>query len=440
MKLKQLLLVAVLLVALLAAWISAAAAASNKEAIAAQNNALNLANQYAEKELWVRAIPKYQEALTYQTGMENRRTIEALLLEAYLSYGSIDAYLELSQSRMDDGAAAEDEYIQMAEIYFASGDLANGITAAKNGIAVYSSEKCRELYEAYRYTYSLKGTRMQTILPSKSGSYMPAFTGLGWTFVDDRGRELFGETVFEEVTNFNDTGYAAVRHEGVYYVITSGGDRYSVDETGLEAVCALGSRIYGQKNGVWSFYNADFAATTEQVFEELTLADGGILAAKKDGKWGIIDESGAVRISFQFEDAAVNSWGSAFAGGSGAFQYDGKWYLVTTEGQKVFETAFAGMKAPECADGYIAVANEDGKWGFADRTGNLVIDYQYDDAKSFSDHLAAVKQGDEWVYISESGAVVIDNVFYDAQPFHNGIATVVTPDSCGILTLKLPNA
>ena len=160
MKLKQLLLVAVLLVALLAAWISAAAAASNKEAIAAQNNALNLANQYAEKELWVRAIPKYQEALTYQTGMENRRTIEALLLEAYLSYGSIDAYLELSQSRMDDGAAEEDEYIQMAEIYFASGDLANGITAAKNGMAVYSSEKCRELYEAYRYTYSLKGTRM----------------------------------------------------------------------------------------------------------------------------------------------------------------------------------------------------------------------------------------------------------------------------------------
>ena len=113
---------------------------------------------------------------------------------------------------------------------------------------------------------------------------------------------------------------------------------------------------------------------------------------------------------------------------------------MTTQGQKVFDTAFAGMKAPESADGYIAVANEEGKWGFVDRAGNLVIDYQYDDAKSFSDHLAAVKQGDEWVYISESGAVVIENVFYDAQPFHNGVAVVVMPDSCGIVTLKLPNA
>ena len=322
MKLKQLLLVVVLLVALLAAWMSAAAAASNKEAIAAQNNALNLANQYAEKELWVRAIPKYQEALTYNTGEENRRSIEALLLEAYLSYGNAEGYLDLAQARMDAGAAAEGEYVKMAEIYFASGDLESGITAAKNGIAVCGSERCKELYEANRYTYTLKSSSVQTILPSKSGNYMPADTGAGWTFVDNRGRELFDETVFEEVSNFNDAGYAAVRLDGVYYVITSGGDRYSIDETGLEAVCALGNRIYGQKNGTWSFYNADFAATTDAAFEALTLADGGLLAAKKDGKWGIVDESGTVHISFLFDDVAVNSWGSAFAGGCGAFNHD----------------------------------------------------------------------------------------------------------------------
>ena len=440
MKLKQLLLVVVLLVALLAAWMSAAAAASNKEAIAAQNNALNLANQYAEKELWVRAIPKYQEALTYNTGEENRRSIEALLLDAYLSYGNVEGYLDLAQARMNAGAAAEGEYIQMAEIYFASEDLESGIAAAKNGIAVHNSEKCAELYEAYRYTYTLKSNNMQKVLPSKSSNYMPAYTGEGWTFVDNRGRELYGETTFEEVSNFNDAGYAVVRLEGIYYVMTSGGDRYSIDETGLDAVCALGGKVYGQKNGGWSFYNADFAATTDAAFEALTLADGGLLAAKKDGQWGIVDESGTVHISFLFDDVAVNSWGSAFAGGCGAFDHEGKWYLVTTQGQKVFDTAFSGMKAPESADGYIAVANDEGKWGFVDRAGNLVIDYQYDDAKSFSDHLAAVKQGDEWVYISESGAVVIENVFYDAQPFHNGVAVVVMPDSCGVVTLKLPNA
>ncbi|MBQ1281694.1 MAG: WG repeat-containing protein [Oscillospiraceae bacterium] len=441
MKTKQLLLIVVLLVALIAAWLSALGAASNKEAIQAQNNAVAAADVYAEKELWVRAIPKYEEALTYKTDAERARAIEVRLLAAYYAYGDTESYLSLVQARIAANVAAEEEYLNAAKICFASNDPEEAFRIVKLGRSRLNSEACDALYEENRYGYTLKTSKMQTILPTKNARYMPAFNGIGWTFTDAKGRPLFGEMVFEYVSNFNEYGYAVVKSDGVYYVITQSGDRYSIDETGLSAVCALSNKaVYGEKDGTWGFYNADFKRMGEASFEEMTLADGGVLAAKKDGKWGVTDEFGAVLCGFQFEDAAVNSWGSVFADGAGAFCYDGKWYLLKPDGSKVFDATFAGMKAPESADGYIAVANEDGKWGFADRAGNLVIDYQYDDAKSFSNHLAPVLVGDEWVYISERGAVVIDNVFKEAYPFHNGTAVVILPDTCALLTLSAPNA
>ncbi len=442
MKLKQTLLVAVLLIALLAAWLSAASAAANKEAIEAQNLAVNTGDQYAEKELWVRAIPKYKEALTYKTTDEKAHAIEERLLNAYLSYGNTDSYLDLAQRRMDSGYATEDEYIRMAEIYFASGSLDEGITAAKNGIKIYDSQTCRELYEANRYTYTMKSTVYAEILPTKNNDVMPAYTGEGWTFVNTRGRATLSEEVlFDAVTNTNSTGYAVVTMEGVNYVITAAGDRYSIDENALTSFCGLGnSRILAEKDGKWGLYNADFNPISDTAYEALTLPDNGLLAAKKDGKWGAITEGGESIVAFQFTDAAVNSWGAAFVSNQACVQYDGKWYLINEKSEKLWQTPFSGAKAPESADGYIAVSNDAGLWGFADRAGNLVIDYQYDDAKSFSDHLAAVLVGDEWVYISESNEVIIDNVFYEAQPFHNGIAQVTLPDGVALLTLKTPNA
>lgn len=50
---------------------------------------------------------------------------------------------------------------------------------------------------------------------------------------------------------------------------------------------------------------------------------------------------------------------------------------------------------------------EMGKWGFKDKTGKLVIPYQYDDAREFSEGLAAVETKDGIGFIDHSGNFVI---------------------------------
>ena len=64
-----------------------------------------------------------------------------------------------------------------------------------------------------------------------------------------------------------------------------------------------------------------------------------------------------------------------------------------------------------------------------------MIDYQYVDAMSFSQHLAAVKVGGSWGYISEKNVLVIEQFIEAAEPFHNGIAQVKFADGEGLIML-----
>jgi WG containing repeat len=67
---------------------------------------------------------------------------------------------------------------------------------------------------------------------------------------------------------------------------------------------------------------------------------------------------------------------------------------------------------------------QDGKWGYIDKAGQLVIGFQYDDAAGFSDGLAAVMVDGRWGYVDESGSMVIAPQFDAAGSFFDGLAAV----------------
>ena len=64
-----------------------------------------------------------------------------------------------------------------------------------------------------------------------------------------------------------------------------------------------------------------------------------------------------------------------------------------------------------------------------------MIDFEFDDALSFGQHLAAIKQGEFWGYIGISGCIAIEPVFLDAKSFSNGSAPVLTERGWQFITL-----
>lgn len=65
-----------------------------------------------------------------------------------------------------------------------------------------------------------------------------------------------------------------------------------------------------------------------------------------------------------------------------------------------------------------------GKWGYKDKTGKVVIELKYDFATSFSEGLASVNLDGKWGVIDKTGNVIIDFKYDDIHPFHFGITAV----------------
>ena len=81
----------------------------------------------------------------------------------------------------------------------------------------------------------------------------------------------------------------------------------------------------------------------------------------------------------------------------------------------------------EYDEGLAGVKDADGKWGFIDKTGKLVIPCQWKKTLFFSEGLAGVQDDNEkWGFIDKTGKVVLPFVWSNVQWFRNGRVRVQT--------------
>jgi hypothetical protein len=64
------------------------------------------------------------------------------------------------------------------------------------------------------------------------------------------------------------------------------------------------------------------------------------------------------------------------------------------------------------------------KDGYIDSTGKIVIPPQFDEARDFSEGLAAVRVCTKYGYVDTSGKMIIEPQFQFAEPFSDGLAQV----------------
>ena len=72
----------------------------------------------------------------------------------------------------------------------------------------------------------------------------------------------------------------------------------------------------------------------------------------------------------------------------------------------------------------LAKAQKDGKWGFIDRSGKVVIPFKYDWALWFSEGLCAVQETNKYGFIDKTGKLVIPFIYDRTNLFNEGLAVV----------------
>lgn len=201
-------------------------------------------------------------------------------------------------------------------------------------------------------------------------------------------------------------------------------------------------------------------------YEYVNVINDSTIVVSLDGRTGIIDLKGNVVLPFKYD--TLWDYGSRYfvANQNQVIDRDGnvlftaapgeevrecnRDYVVVSKGEKYGVKTFDGRQVVPTVYDAVELPNEgllpvmkDGKLGFADLNGSLVIPMIYehhsgeeednnaDTVYGFREGLASVSNGEMFGYIDVNGNIVIPFKYTWADAFKNGKAVVNTVDAAG---------
>lgn len=150
----------------------------------------------------------------------------------------------------------------------------------------------------------------------------------------------------------------------------------------------------------------------------------GVFKVYQNDKYGYVNENGWL-LKPQFDEARDFSEGLAAVKVGG---WNGKWGFVDKTGKMVIQPEYD--ETGDFSEGLAGVRmNNVWEWGFIDKTGKMVIQPKYEGFYKFSEGLAGVKMTNgKWGFIDKTGEWVIQPQFDEASYFESGKSWVLIGD------------
>jgi len=166
-----------------------------------------------------------------------------------------------------------------------------------------------------------------------------------------------------------------------------------------------------EKDGLWGYEDKKENVVIEpEYLMAMEFNEYGIAAVVDDEGWVYINPQGAKLL----RPHVVDNGPDYFSEGLARFVEDGKFGFFDEKGLVIigsdidYAKPFSEGLAAVCKDCEEVREGEHtsivgGKWGYIDTGGDLVIPYLYEKAKSFQDGKGEVFKNGEWIFIDDSG-------------------------------------
>ena len=373
---------------------------------------LDTARDYRAQEIYVDAETYYNYAL------EKEPT-----LELYLELGSL--YEEAEQTRKVRKLAEElllmypeepEAYEFALKYYSAKKDYGSCFklidTLKKRGL---NSDYTKELIAQFEYTFFFVSEYEDVGVFGRG--MCPVQLGGRWGFVNEKGSQTVSAK-FTVVGEYSADGIApVVDQEGEAYYIDSQGNKKKVI-LNIENVQQLGmieGDLFALYNGKdWGFYNSEGVCVFGG-YEQVSNIGNGVAACMKDGKWTLRNAKGEDLTGKTYTGVVMDEKKIVYRNSRLFVEADGGYHMIDIDGKVQNKEKYQDVRIFN--DTTYAAVKVNGKWGFADKNGKLVISAQYEDARSFANGMAAVKIDGQWGFIDLEGNVVIQPQFADAKDF-----------------------
>ena len=224
-----------------------------------------------------------------------------------------------------------------------------------------------------------------------------------------------------------------------YFVITEKGKQKLIDSNekvvlskgydSIKQICSSG--IIFVKNNKYGLMDFKGKIKIKAKYDDLKEINTDIFSAKQNKKYGVIDLKGKTKVKFKFEDVYYNSNAEIYVAEDKNYKATimnsefntkligilselntdkGYIKLKTDDGYKYYNLKF---EEKDTVDFYSSntmfLSKKDGKYGFVNKEGNVIVDYEYDDATEQNKYgYAAVKKDGKWGALNQEGKVIIE--------------------------------
>lgn len=306
--------------------------------------------------------------------------------------------------------------------------IKNTLRIAKDGkYGVADSEGKIILQPEYEEVKALgKDNKAGYIVKTADGKY-----GL----VDSLGNTIL-ETKYDEITNVYGNDLYVVKQGGKQVLIQKDGTEVSNVTDEITAILKnIENGVIYKKSNQYGIMKQTGETVIEPKYQDLKEAKTGILIAKKDGKYGIIDLEQNTKVEFKYTSISYNEKADIYIAEDATFNneiidsnYEVKQtgILIDLDDEKGYmelrqnnENKYYNFKFEEKNEADIFTSNtlflskKDGKYGFVDKNGKVVVDYIYDDAtKQNSYGYAGVKKDGKWGAVDSKGNLIQEPAYH----------------------------
>lgn len=239
------------------------------------------------------------------------------------------------------------------------------------------------------------------------------------------------ETKYDEITKIYGNDLYVVKQTGKQVLVNK--EETEVLKSGFDEITAIlknaDNGVIYKKDNKYGVMKANGEVVIAAEYQELKETKSGILIAKKDNKYGVIDLEKNQKVEFKYNSIYYNEKADLYIGEDSNFNNEiidntytvkltgilldldtEKGYLALRQGEeyKYYNFKFEEKKSSDIfTSNTVFLSKKDGKYGFVNKNGEVVVDYIYDDAtEQNSCGYAGIKKDGKWGSIDNKGNVV----------------------------------
>ena len=324
---------------------------------------------------------------------------------------------------------------QGQEILTCEYDIITPMAGVENAIEIQKEEK-----------YGLVDSKGNTILNTDYASIEPLDTKNTSNYIIQTTEGKYGIASYSDSLVL-DAIYDGVEqiHANNMYVVIKEGKQVIVNDQGEEILNGdydeiqdilktTNQGIIYQKDGTYGVMDFSGEQIVPNTYDSLQEAKEGIFIAEQNGKYGIIDQQNVIQVDFKYLSIYYNEQADIYVAENENFSNEllDSTYQVKLTGiltdlntqrgyieisqndeYKYYDLKFAEKDIKDVyPQNTLYLSKKDGKYGFVDKDGNVVVDYIYDDATNQNDYgYSAIKKDGKWGSIDNKGNVVVEPTY-----------------------------